>query len=88
MNGLYAAPCNDVFEAHQARQRFDTNVLCLSVRWLDAASAGAIVKVWLNTPFQNSRRNGRALEKIRAIEKGQCPMECVFSDAESTESQE
>ncbi|MEN8127275.1 MAG: RpiB/LacA/LacB family sugar-phosphate isomerase [Planctomycetota bacterium] len=73
INGLYAAACNDVFEARQARQRYDTNVLCLPVRWLDTATAGAIVKEWLITPFHNSRRNGRSLEKIRAIEKGLCP---------------
>ena len=88
IDGLYAASCNDAFEAHQARQRYDTNVLCLSVRWLDAVTAAAIVKEWLTTPFQNTRRNDRALEKIRAIEKGQCPMEHVFTESESTESQE
>ena len=87
MNGLYAAACNDVFEAHQARQRFNTNVLCLSVRWLNATRAVAIVKEWLNTPFQNSRRNSRALEKIRAIEQGQCPVKHFLSGAESEQSQ-
>ncbi len=83
INGLYAAPCNDAFEAHQARQRYDTNVLCLSVRWLDAKTAETIVKEWIETPFCDTHRNGRALEKIRAIERGVCPTEHVFSEGDS-----
>lgn len=73
IEGLYAAACQDVFEAHQARERYNTNVLCLSARWVDPVTAQFIVKEWLATPFRNSARNGRALEKIRVLEKGLCP---------------
>lgn len=85
IDGLYAASCSDVFEAHQARQRYDTNVLCLSSRWLDVPTVTAIVKEWITTPFQNSSRNDRALEKIRAIEKGLCPTDQIVSQKEATE---
>lgn len=81
-NGLYAASCNDAFEAHQARQHFNTNVLCLSARWLDTSTALKIVEEWLQTPFDETTRNSRSIEKIKLIEKTQCTVSALFENKE------
>ena len=81
-NGLYAASCNDAFEAHLARQQFNTNVLCMSARWLDISTALDIVKEWLNTAFRETPRNSRTLEKIKLIEKRQCTVTSLFGSME------
>ncbi|MCE5184922.1 MAG: RpiB/LacA/LacB family sugar-phosphate isomerase [Planctomycetaceae bacterium] len=73
IKGLYAAPCYDVFEARLARQLYNTNVLCLADRWLDADTAQKILKEWLDTAFHHNVRRNRALRKIRAIEQGLNP---------------
>jgi len=75
IKGLYAAPAYDVFEARLARSLYNTNVLCLADRWLDAPAARDIVEEWLKTPFHPNARRSRALQKIYAIEQGQNPAE-------------
>ena len=72
MAGLYAAPCYDIVEAHIARSRYNTNVLCLSDCWTDNRTALNIVKEWLNTPYAKSTLTLRALTKLKTIEAEQC----------------
>jgi RpiB/LacA/LacB family sugar-phosphate isomerase len=71
MKGLYASPCYDVFEAHVSRSKYNTNVLCLSDRWIDNRTAVNIVKEWLETPFQGRPIDIRSLNKIEEIEDKQ-----------------
>lgn len=73
IKGIYAAPCYEAIEAHIAREDYDTNVLCLSDCWLDAQTASAIVKEWIETTFEHKNRFERALHKIKSIEDGGTP---------------
>ena len=66
--GLRAAAGEDAGGARQAREKLDTNVLCLGGAALDAGAALAIAREWLNAKFSGDERDVRALEQIREIE--------------------
>jgi RpiB/LacA/LacB family sugar-phosphate isomerase len=68
IKGLYAASCYDIVEAHIARSRYNTNVLCLSDCWTDKQTTLNIVKEWLNTPFSKGSLTIRSLTKLKTIE--------------------
>ena len=57
--------------AKHGREHNDTNVIGLSGDWLDEATAQAIVKTWLNTPFSHEPRHQRRLDKITQFEQRQ-----------------
>ncbi len=63
-----AALCNDLFSAKMSRMHNDANVLVLGGRVIGKDLAVAIVKVWLETPFEGERHLKR-LNKIKKIEE-------------------
>lgn len=67
--GVRAAVCLDAETARLSRLHNDTNILILAGRKTDPETARQIVKVWLETPFEGGRHQGR-LDKIRALEEG------------------
>ncbi|MDE5734358.1 MAG: RpiB/LacA/LacB family sugar-phosphate isomerase [Duncaniella sp.] len=61
--GVRAALCWNTELAELARRHNDANVLVLPARFIDPATAIAIVETFLNTPFDGGRHQAR-IEKI------------------------
>lgn len=57
--GIRAALCWTVELASLARQHNDANVLVLPARFIEPATALAIVDAFLNTPFEGGRHEAR-----------------------------
>jgi ribose 5-phosphate isomerase B len=57
--GVRAADCFTPYLAEMARRHNDANVLCLGGRLLGEDEAWAIVEVWMDTPFEGGRHQGR-----------------------------
>ncbi len=68
--GIRAATIVDELTAEISRKHNDLNVLCLSGDLLSEHAAEQIVKVWLNTPFDDGRHS-RRIEKISEFEMQQ-----------------
>lgn len=68
--GIRAATIVDELTAEISRRHNDLNVLCLSGDLLSEHAAEQIVKVWLNTPFDDGRHS-RRIEKISEFERQQ-----------------
>jgi ribose 5-phosphate isomerase B len=62
-----AALVHDEFTAKMSRAHNDANVLCMGARILDAETMKALVRVWLETPFEGGRHERR----IAGIEDSQ-----------------
>jgi len=67
--GIRAAVCLDAETARLSRLHNDTNILILAGRRTEPETARQIVAVWLETPFEGGRHQGR-LDKISALEVG------------------
>jgi ribose 5-phosphate isomerase B len=65
--GIRATPCWSEFTAEVSRSHNDSNCLTLGGRTLAADLARAIVRIWLETPFEGGR-HARRIEKIRGLE--------------------
>jgi ribose 5-phosphate isomerase B len=63
--GVRCALCWNVEIARLARQHNDANMISLGQRTIDEATALAIVEIWLKTPFEGGRHEGR----IRKIDE-------------------
>jgi ribose 5-phosphate isomerase B len=57
--GVRAALVTDVYVAEQSRRHLDANMLVLGGRVTGPGLAEAIVRVWLATPFEGGRHQGR-----------------------------
>ena len=57
--GVRAAICWGEELASLARQHNDANVLCLPVRFISLEEAKACLQVFLDTPFEGGRHQGR-----------------------------
>jgi len=68
VKGVRAAHCGSELEARMARAHNDANVLCLGERVLGLALGAAIVKAFLEQPFEGGRHQAR-VDKIRAMER-------------------
>lgn len=68
--GVRAALCHNEATAEASRRHNDANVLVLGGRVLSEDMALKIVAIWLGTPFEGGRHQGR-LDKITSIEKAQ-----------------
>ncbi len=68
VKGVRAALCAGELEARLARAHNDANVLCLGERVLGPAVGAAIVKAFLEEPFEGGRHQ-RRVDKIRALEE-------------------
>ncbi len=66
--GVRAVPCHDMMTARFSRAHTDSNVLCLSASLLGIRLICHIVDVWLKTPFEGGRHQGR-LDKIARLER-------------------
>ncbi len=65
--GILAVPCATEFAAEMSRRHNDANVLALGGRTHTPEQAEAVVRVWLDTPFEGGR-HARRVGKIRDIE--------------------
>ncbi|HSA95745.1 MAG TPA: ribose 5-phosphate isomerase B [Acidobacteriota bacterium] len=65
--GIRATPCWSEFTAQVSRGHNDSNCLTLGGRTLTSEEALAIVRVWLETPFEGGR-HARRVQKIRDLE--------------------
>ena len=68
--GIRAATIVDELSAEISRRHNDLNILCLSGDLLSEHAAEQIVRVWLNTPFDDGRHS-RRIDKISEFEKQQ-----------------
>jgi ribose 5-phosphate isomerase B len=62
--GIRASLCWNQDEARSARNDDDSNVLCLSAKYVDIAATVAIVNTWLSTPFAAAPRFVRRLKEL------------------------
>jgi ribose 5-phosphate isomerase B len=68
VRGIRAAPCSNEYVAEMARRHNDANVLCLGARVVGAGLAEALVRRFLETPFEGGR-HARRVAKIKALER-------------------
>ncbi len=66
--GIRAGVCGDVATACLSRQHNDLNVLALAGRVTSPHDAIAIVRAWLETPFEGGRHQ-RRLNKVAGLER-------------------
>ncbi len=66
--GIRAALASDQEDARSARNDDDSNVLCLSARYLDFDTTIGIVHTWLMTPFAGATRFKRRITQLDELE--------------------
>ncbi|MBI5062197.1 MAG: ribose 5-phosphate isomerase B, partial [Desulfatitalea sp.] len=64
-----AALCNDLFSASMSRRHNDANILVMGGRVIGDVLALAIVRTWLETPFEGGRHQ-RRLDQFDSPGKG------------------
>jgi ribose 5-phosphate isomerase B len=62
--GIRASLCWNIDEARAARNDDDSNVLCLSSRYLSLEETKPIITTWLRTPFAGAARFKRRIEEL------------------------
>ncbi|MCR5611751.1 MAG: ribose 5-phosphate isomerase B [Clostridiales bacterium] len=67
VKGIRCALCGDVLSAELTRKHNDSNILAMGGRIIGVETAKAITKVWLDTPFDGGRHEGR-INKITEFE--------------------
>ncbi len=70
VHGVRAAPCHDSITAEMSRRHNDANVLCLSADLLGEELIDRMVRIWLETDFEQGR-HARRVEKITKFEASQ-----------------
>jgi ribose 5-phosphate isomerase B len=68
IHGVRASVCNDLYTAEMARLHNDANVLCVGQRATGEPVALKILDVWMRTPFEGARHEGR-LANIAGLEE-------------------
>jgi ribose 5-phosphate isomerase B len=68
VKGARAAHCTTEYEARMARAHNDANVLCIGERVLGLGLGAAVVRAFLETPFEGGR-HARRVEKIKDLER-------------------
>jgi ribose 5-phosphate isomerase B len=68
VKGVRAAHCSTEYEARMARAHNDANILCVGERVVGLGLGGAIVKAFLETPFEGGRHS-RRVEKMKDLER-------------------
>ena len=64
-SGIRAAVCNDgVTSASLSRRHNDANILCLGARLVGTEVARDCLKTFITTPFDNSERHLKRLQKL------------------------
>jgi ribose 5-phosphate isomerase B len=69
VRGVRAAHCTTEFEARMARGHNDANVLCIGERVVGLGLGAALVRAFLETPFEGGR-HAKRVEKLMDMEKG------------------
>lgn len=62
--GIRASICWNIDEARSARNDDDSNILCLSSRYLSLKESGSIMSTFLSTSFANAPRFKRRIEQL------------------------
>lgn len=62
--GIRASICWNLNEARSARNDDDSNILCLSSRYLSLEESGSIMATFLATPFAGAPRFVRRIEQL------------------------
>ena len=70
VKGVRAAPCHDSITAEMSRRHNDANVMCLSADLLGEELIDRMVRIWLETEFEQGR-HARRVEKITKFEASQ-----------------
>jgi ribose 5-phosphate isomerase B len=70
VHAVRAAPCHDSITAEMSRRHNDANVLCLSADLLGEELIDRMVRIWLETEFEQGR-HARRVEKITKFEASQ-----------------
>jgi ribose 5-phosphate isomerase B len=70
VHGVRAAPCHDSITAEMSRRHNDANVLCLSADLLGEELIDRMVRIWLETEFEQGR-HARRVDKITKFEASQ-----------------
>jgi ribose 5-phosphate isomerase B len=65
--GVRAALCNDLFSAIMSRRHNNANILVMGGRVIGPELAKAIVRAWIETPFEGGRHQNR-IDKMDCIE--------------------
>jgi ribose 5-phosphate isomerase B len=68
VKGVRAAHCVTEFDARMARAHNDANVLCIGERVIGLGVGAAIVKAFLDTPFEGGR-HARRVDKLNALDR-------------------
>jgi len=66
--GVRAALAFDQEEARASRNDEDSNILCLSSRYLDFDKTISIIHTWLMTPFAGAPRYKRRIQQLDELE--------------------
>lgn len=69
LDGIRAAAVTTDAMAEMARRHNNANIITLGSRIVDQEAAKKMVKIFLETPFDNDERHQRRVDKITAIEK-------------------
>jgi len=64
VKGIRAAVCDNIYNAHTAKEINNANILCLGERVIGEEVAKEIVDTWLNSSFEG----GRQLDQLRKIQ--------------------
>ena len=68
MKGIRAALAFDEFTAKMSRDHNNSNILCLGGRTTETEMAKKIVKIWLETKFEEGGRHSKRVDKIMKLE--------------------
>lgn len=69
LDGIRAAAVTTDVMAEMARRHNNANIITLGSRIVDQEAAKRMVKIFLETPFDNDERHQRRVDKITQIEK-------------------
>jgi len=69
VKNVRAVTCHDRITAEMSRRHNDANILCLSAHLLGDDLVETVVRIWLETPFEDGR-HARRVEKITQYEHG------------------
>ena len=65
VKGTRAAYVHDLYSAIKSREHNNANIIALRGRYFSRTNAKALVKKWLNTPFNNLPRHKRRVAKLK-----------------------
>lgn len=67
VKGARAAVVYDKYTAEMSRKHNDSNIICLRGRGFSEKKSLELLKIWLNTEFDNESRHIRRIKKIEKL---------------------